>query len=143
MTDFLLRVLIFGSVYSIVMGICWYYARRKLTDRELSVWRWRSEHPTICWLRFLIMSYFLTCVVVIGLMTVMELFIAQAARTAPFVRQFFSSIEPAVAMFFISSSVGSIVFGFWYWNGIALYQRRLLEAAAAAGFRQEQSNAES
>ena len=86
---------------------------------------------------------FLTSAVVLGMTTAIELAISQAAQTGPYVRQFFSSIEPAIAMFFISSSVGSIVFGFWYWNGIALFQRRLLEAAAAAGFRHEPPGAES
>jgi hypothetical protein len=141
--DFLSPIFVFGLVFSTVMGLCRLYARRKLTEREMAAWRWRFEHPTACWFRFLIVSYFLTCGIVIGLMTMMELFIAQAARTAPFVREFFTSIEPAVAMFFISTSVGSIVFGFWYWNGVALYQRRILEAATAAGFRLEQQIAES
>jgi hypothetical protein len=118
-----------GSALLVGLGVSWKYARRQLSEREMAAWRWRSDHPYLIWIRFLIVAFFAflvaTCVYTINetlayrsLNTETVLF---AVRTIPG-RYLFN-------LWLFSIVIGSVVFSFWFWNGLALYRGKLLESA--------------
>jgi hypothetical protein len=123
----LIPFLAFGSVFALVMGCCWKYARRRLSDKEMAAWQWRSEHAFACWLRFVTASFLTLTVMFIGSFTAFETFRSPNVSVVTILTNYLQSLEPLLGMLFVSTVIGSMVFGFWFWNGIALYRGRLLE----------------
>jgi hypothetical protein len=128
-----------GSTLVIGLGVSWKYARRKLSDSEMTAWRWRADHPYQIWVRFLIVSFFAflvaTCVYVVNETLTYRTLSAEtvlfALRTIPG-RYLFN-------LWLFSVVIGSVVFAFWFWNGLALYRGRLLEAVRASSRQAEAS----
>ena len=117
-----------GSTLIVGLGVCWKYARRTLSDSEMVAWRWRADHPYVMRIRFLIVASFgilvATCFYTVNENLVYRALSAEtvlfALRTIPG-RYLFN-------LWLFSVVIGSVVFSFWYWNGLALYRGRLLEA---------------
>jgi len=123
--------LLIGSVLVVGLGASWRYARRKLSDREMVAWQWRAEHPYQMWIRFLIVAFF-AILVAICVHTVNENLAFRALSTETVL--FALRTIPGRYLFdlwLFSVVIGSVVFAFWFWNGLALYRGKLLEAANA------------
>jgi ABC-type proline/glycine betaine transport system permease subunit len=119
--------LLIASVLVLGLAVSWWYARRKLSDREMAAWQWRAEHPYLMWVRFLIVAFF-GILVAICAYTVNE---NLAYRALSFETILFAlRTIPGRYLFdlwLFSVVIGSVVFAFWFWNGLALYRGRLLE----------------
>jgi hypothetical protein len=68
---------------------------------------------------------------VVGLFTAVEVFV-QKHDLRSVIKRLIDNYEPAVATLLMSLVIGTIVFSFWYWNGLALYRGRQLEEARAS-----------
>ena len=115
-------------IHAVLFGLARMYARRRLSDKEMVAWHWREAHPYACWLRIVLASGLVMITIIFVLFTAVEV-IVQKQSFQSVMRGLLSNGEPAMGILFMSFVIGTIVFSFWYWNGLALYRGRLLEAA--------------
>jgi hypothetical protein len=122
---------VFLLVHAVLFGLAWKFARRRLSDREMLAWQWREDHPYACWLRVVVASGTMLIAMIFILFTAIEVYVQKQSFRSVMDRQL-AAYEPALMTLVMSLVIGTIVFSFWYWNGLALYRGRLLEAARAS-----------